>query len=94
MQWVPTMDSINSNGGPDAVANVPDMHVQSMKHLPIMFTMDLALRYDPIYGPISEQFHLNPDMLTDAFKKAWYKLCHRDMGPTSRHLGPYLLNEP
>lgn len=93
-QWVPTVDSINANGGPDAVANVPDAHVQGMKHLPIMFTTDLALRYDPIYGPISEQFHSNPDMFTDTFKKAWYKLCHRDMGPTSRHLGPYLPNEP
>jgi catalase-peroxidase len=92
-QWVTTMDSINANGGIDVVANVPDAHVQGMKHLPIMFTTDLALRYDPIYGPISEEFHLNQDKFTDAFKRAWYKLCHRDMGPTSRHLGPYLPNE-
>jgi catalase-peroxidase len=93
-QWVPTMESINANGGLDAVANVPDAHVQGMKHLPIMFTTDLALRYDPMYGPISKHFHQDQDKLTDAFKKAWYKLCHRDMGPTSRHLGPYLPKEP
>ncbi|KAL3808863.1 hypothetical protein ACHAXA_004150 [Cyclostephanos tholiformis] len=93
-QWVPTMESINANGGPDVVANVPDAHEQGTKHFPIMFTTDLALRYDPIYGPISQLFHLNQDKLTEAFKKAWYKLCHRDMGPISRHLGPYLPKEP
>ncbi|KAL7539067.1 hypothetical protein ACHAXR_013272 [Thalassiosira sp. AJA248-18] len=91
-QWVPNLESINSNGGVGAVASVPDAH-DGENHLPIMFTTDLALRYDPIYGPISKQFHLNPEQLTDAFKRAWYKLCHRDMGPKSRHLGPYLPKE-
>eukprot|EP00571_Detonula_confervacea_P012000 CAMPEP_0172305734 /NCGR_PEP_ID=MMETSP1058-20130122/6975_1 /TAXON_ID=83371 /ORGANISM="Detonula confervacea, Strain CCMP 353" /LENGTH=769 /DNA_ID=CAMNT_0013017431 /DNA_START=36 /DNA_END=2342 /DNA_ORIENTATION=+ len=91
-QWVPNVESINANGGMNAVANVPDAH-DGEKHLPIMFTTDLALRYDPIYGPISQEFHNNLDLFTDAFKRAWYKLCHRDMGPTSRHLGPYLPNE-
>ena len=92
-QWVPNMDSIMSNGGMDAVANVPDAHSGDVTHLPIMFTTDLALRYDPTYAPISKAFHLNPDLFTVEFKKAWYKLCHRDMGPVSRHLGPYLPNE-
>lgn len=91
-QWVPDMKSINANGGMNAVATVPDAH-DGEKHLPIMFTTDLALRYDPLYGPISQEFHNNPDLFTDAFKRAWYKLCHRDMGPTSRHLGPYLPSE-
>ena len=83
-QWIP------SNG--DALANVPDAH-DDTTHLPIMFTTDLALRYDPIYGRISKQFHNNPDQFTEAFKRAWYKLTHRDMGPVSRHLGPYLPTE-
>ena len=47
----------------------------------MMLTTDLALRFDPIYGPIARRFHENPDQLADAFAKAWYKLLHRDMGP-------------
>src|SRR5947209_5711376 len=58
------------------------------KHAPIMFTTDLALRMDPIYGPISKRFHEHPDQFAEAFAKAWYKLTHRDMGPVSRLLGP------
>ena len=47
----------------------------------MMLTSDLALKVDPIYRPIAERFHENPDQLTEAFAKAWYKLLHRDMGP-------------
>ena len=93
IQWVPDAESIAKSGGDYAVRNVPDAHDASLKHLPIMFTTDLALRYDPLYGPISERFHSNPEAFTDAFKRAWYKLCHRDMGPKSRHLGPWIPNE-
>ena len=89
-QWVPSLNSISANGGKDTVASVPDAHDSRVKHLPIMFTTDLALRYDPIYGPISKQFLANPNEFNDAFKRAWYKLCHRDMGPKSRHLGPWV----
>jgi catalase-peroxidase len=53
-----------------------------------MFTTDLALRMDPIYGPIAKRFHKDPNQLAEAFAKAWYKLTHRDMGPVSRLLGP------
>ncbi len=67
---------------------VPDAHDPSKRHAPMMFTTDLALRLDPIYGPISKRFHENPDLLAEAFAKAWYKLTHRDMGPVSRLLGP------
>ena len=93
IQWIPDAASITRHGGDSAVRNVPDAHDASLKHLPIMFTTDLALRYDPLYGPISERFHSNPEAFTDAFKRAWYKLCHRDMGPKSRHLGPWVPKE-
>jgi catalase-peroxidase len=55
-----------------------------------MLTTDLALKLDPIYGPIAKRFHENPDQLADAFARAWYKLLHRDMGPITRYLGPWV----
>lgn len=79
-QWTPTDKS--------AEGTVPDAHDPSKSHAPVMFTTDLALKVDPIYGPISKRFHENPDQFADAFAKAWYKLTHRDMGPVSRLLGP------
>jgi catalase-peroxidase len=79
-QWVPT--------DPAAGNSVPDAHDPNKQHAPIMFTTDLALRLDPIYGKISKRFHENPEEFANAFAKAWYKLTHRDMGPTSRLLGP------
>jgi catalase-peroxidase len=80
-QWVPT---------DPAAATVPDAHDPSERHAPIMLTTDLALRMDPIYRPIAKRFHENPDQLAEAFAKAWYKLLHRDMGPVSRYLGPWV----
>jgi catalase-peroxidase len=56
----------------------------------MMLTTDLALKVDPIYGPIAKRFHENPKQLEEAFAKAWYKLLHRDMGPVSRYLGPWV----
>ena len=85
-QWIPT--------DPEAVKAVPDAHDPSKTHAPIMFTTDLALRMDPIYGPISKRFHANPDQFAEAFSKAWYKLTHRDMGPISRCLGSWVPAEP
>ncbi|HLW64264.1 MAG TPA: catalase/peroxidase HPI [Gemmataceae bacterium] len=79
-QWVP-----KDAKGRDTV---PDAHDPKKRHTPIMFTTDLALRFDPIYGPISKRYHQNPKELAEAFAKAWYKLTHRDMGPVSRLLGP------
>jgi catalase-peroxidase len=81
-QWTPK--------NPEAQGTVPDAHDPSKRHAPIMLTSDLALRVDPVYGPISKRFHENPDRLADAFAKAWYKLLHRDMGPVSRYLGPWV----
>jgi catalase-peroxidase len=79
-QWTPKDASARDT--------VPDAHDPSKRHAPIMFTTDLALRLDPIYGPISKRFHENPGQFAEAFAKAWYKLTHRDMGPVSRLLGP------
>ena len=78
-QWIPT--------DPKAADTVPDAHDSSKRHAPIMLTSDLALRMDPIYGPISKRFHENPDQFADAFARAWFKLTHRDMGPLARYLG-------
>ncbi|GAA2884522.1 catalase/peroxidase HPI [Pseudonocardia halophobica] len=81
-QWTPK--------NPEAQDTVPDAHDPSKRHAPMMLTSDLALRFDPVYGPITKRFHENPDELADAFAKAWYKLLHRDMGPVSRFLGPWV----
>jgi catalase-peroxidase len=72
---------------------VPDAHDASLKHAPTMLTTDLALRYDPAYGPISKRFYENPDQFADAFARAWFKLTHRDMGPRSRYFGPDVPSE-
>ncbi|MGH8941037.1 MAG: catalase/peroxidase HPI, partial [Actinomycetes bacterium] len=72
------------------VDTVPDAHDRSVRRAPMMLTTDLALRMDPIYEPISRRFLENPDQLADEFAKAWYKLLHRDMGPVSRFLGPWV----
>ena len=85
-QWIPT--------DPAAGEAVPDAHDPSKRHAPIMFTTDLALKMDPIYGPISKRFQENPDEFAEAFSKAWYKLTHRDMGPVSRCLGSLVPTEP
>ncbi len=75
---------------PEAQDTVQDAHDPSKRHAPTMLTTDLALKMDPIYGPIAERFHENPDQLNDAFARAWYKLLHRDMGPAARYLGPWV----
>jgi catalase-peroxidase len=85
-QWKP-----KDGAGADSV---PDAHNPSKRHAPTMLTTDLALRFDPIYGPISKRFHENPHEFADAFARAWYKLTHRDMGPRSRYLGPWAPSEP
>jgi catalase-peroxidase len=79
-QWVPK--------GGAAADLVPDAHDPTKRHPPTMLTSDLALRMDPIYGPISKRFHEHPDEFADAFARAWYKLTHRDMGPVNLLLGP------
>ena len=66
---------------------VVDAHDPSLKHPPMMTTADMALKLDPIYGPISRHYYENPEVFADAFARAWFKLTHRDMGPKVRYLG-------
>ena len=75
---------------PAAAELVPDAHDTSVRHAPMMATTDLALIADPAYKEISRRFYENPDQFAGAFAKAWYKLLHRDMGPVSRYLGPWV----
>jgi catalase-peroxidase len=72
---------------------VPDAHDPAKTHAPTMLTTDLALRYDPVYEPISRRFFENPDEFADAFARAWFKLTHRDLGPVQRYLGPEVPDE-
>jgi catalase-peroxidase len=81
-QWTPKDAS--------AQGTVPDAHDPSKRHAPMMLTTDLSLKVDPTYAELAKRFHENPDELAEAFAKAWYKLLHRDMGPISRYLGPWV----
>lgn len=85
-QWTPKDES--------AQDTVPDAHDPSKKHAPMMLTTDLSLKADPDYAKISMHFHENPEDFADAFARAWYKLTHRDMGPLTRCLGPWVPEEP
>ena len=85
-QWTPKDES--------AQDTVPDAHDPAKKHAPMMLTTDLSLKADPAYEKISRRFYENPDEFADAFAKAWYKLTHRDMGPRTRCLGPWVPAEP
>lgn len=81
-QWTPK----SSN----KVKTVIDAHDLSKRHAPIMSTADMALRMDPVYEKISRKFMSNPKEFASSFAKAWFKLTHRDMGPTTRYLGPLI----
>jgi len=72
------------------VPTAPDAHDPSKRQTTMMLTTDLSLKVDPVYGPIAKRFHEHPEQLNEAFAKAWYKLLHRDMGPISRYLGPWV----
>ena len=79
IQWVPK--------DPAAANLVPDAHIPDKRHAPVMFTTDLSLKEDPAYRKIALRFRDNPDQYADAFARAWFKLTHRDMGPSTRYLG-------
>ena len=79
-QWTPK-NLAEKDMAPDAA--------NPAKRVPIiMTTADMAMRMNPIYGPISRRYHENPALFADAFARAWFKLTHRDMGPKPRYLGP------
>jgi len=84
-QWTPT--------NPEAQGTVPDAHDPAVKHAPVMFTSDMALKVDAAYNAIATRFHANPDQFGEAWSKAWYKLTHRDMGPIPRCLGKWAAPE-
>ena len=79
IQWIPSDSSTNDL--------VPDAHDKNLRHAPIMFTTDLALKFDPSYQKISKRFLENPELFEKAFARAWFKLTHRDMGPRARYIG-------
>ena len=79
-QWQPV-------GNPDDTL-APMAHTPGVKVPTMMTTADMAMKADPAYRVIIERFRANPDQFADAFARAWFKLCHRDMGPKSRYLGP------
>jgi catalase-peroxidase len=81
-QWV-AKDGAGANTFPDPETN-------ELTRPPTMLTTDLSLRVDPVYEEIGRRFLANPDEFALAFAKAWYKLLHRDMGPVSRYLGPWI----
>jgi len=66
---------------------VPDAFDPNVTHAPVMLTTDLALRYDPAYGPITKRWAENPAEMDAAFARAWFKLTHRDLGPKARYVG-------
>jgi catalase-peroxidase len=72
----------------NAAGVIPDAFDPNKKHLPMMLTTDLSLRFDPAYEKISRRYYENPDQFAGAFARAWFKLTHRDMGPRTRYLGP------
>ena len=74
----------------DAEAIIPDPFDATKKRKPTMLVTDLSMREDPIYGKITRRWLDHPEELNEAFAKAWYKLLHRDMGPVSRYLGPWI----
>jgi len=79
IQWIPK--------DPNAAQLVPDAHVEGKRHAPIMFTTDLAIKEDPKFRAIAMRFQEKPELFSQAFARAWFKLTHRDMGPRARYLG-------
>jgi catalase-peroxidase len=79
VQWIPK--------DPAAANLVPDAHRPDVRHAPIMFTTDIAMREDPGFRKITQGWQKNPQAFADAFARAWFKLTHRDMGPQARYLG-------
>ncbi|HMS21487.1 catalase/peroxidase HPI [uncultured Sphingorhabdus sp.] len=84
-QWTPI--------DPDPEDMAPDARDPSKRVPTMMTTADMALKMDPEYRKISERFRDDQAALDDAFARAWFKLCHRDMGPKARYHGPEVPKE-
>ena len=67
-----------------------DAENPNIRHNPIMTDADMAMVRDPIYREISKKFYENPDYFSEVFARAWFKLTHRDLGPKSRYIGPWV----
>jgi catalase-peroxidase len=81
-QWTPKEGA--------GAGTIPDPFDDSVKRSPTMLTTDLSLRLDPAYEKITRRWLDHPDEFAEEFAKAWYKLLHRDMGPVTRYLGPWI----
>ncbi|HEV7229617.1 catalase/peroxidase HPI [Brevundimonas sp.] len=79
-QWQPV------GNPPETLA--PAAHTPGKKVPTMMTTADMAMKVDPSYRKVLEQFRADPAYFADQFARAWFKLCHRDMGPKARYLGP------
>jgi catalase-peroxidase len=79
-QWQPV------GNPPETLA--PAAHTPGKRVPTMMTTADMAFKIDPEYRKIMERFRADPAYFGDAFARAWFKLCHRDMGPKARYLGP------
>jgi catalase-peroxidase len=84
-QWKPVGDNM--------AGTVQDAHDPEKFHQPMMTTADMALRTDPDYRRICEDYLANPEKFKDAYQRAWFKLTHRDMGPKALYLGPEVPEE-
>jgi catalase-peroxidase len=71
----------------------PGAHSPHRRVPTMMTTADMALKMHPELGPISRRFREDPAAFADGFARAWFKLCHRDMGPKVRYLGPEVPDE-
>jgi catalase-peroxidase len=70
-----------------------DVEDPSIRYDPVMTDADMAMKMDPVYREIAERFYRDPDALSEAFARAWFKLTHRDMGPKARYIGPWVPQE-
>ena len=74
----------------ESEAIIPDPFDATKKRKPTMLITDVSMRVDPIYGEITRRWLDHPEELNAAFAKAWFKLLHRDLGPITRYLGPWI----
>jgi catalase-peroxidase len=84
-QWKPVDEELHGTA--------PDAQDSDGSVTPMMLTTDIALKRDPDYREIIEDFQESPMEFGISFAKAWYKLTHRDMGPPERFLGPEVPDE-